>query len=75
MLAERAEAIHKGSNKLVDLIIENVVDGDVLTSMDANKFEMVQKTINFVEDLTVYLVEEATALDEINRKLDMLLSK
>lgn len=75
MLKERAERIVKKWESFKNYFIEQSVKTDALLSMSGEDFEMLKKLNTLFEETCDYMVESSDMMDEINRKLDILISR
>lgn len=70
MLTKKAEKIVKGTNYVMDMIIQDELCPSSIACMDSDDFEKVKLFVTMVLNMCEYMVEEAKVLDEINRKLE-----
>lgn len=74
-LAERANQINEELNEVVNLFIKANSGIDMFDDMSADDLLMMQKCMSLAQSTMTMMYEQARAIDEINRKLDRLLSK
>ena len=48
---------------------------DVLMSMDGNTLEMMQESMNLIEISKDLMIAQATMMEDMNKKLDILVDK
>ena len=75
MLKERAERIVKNLESFEKYFVEQVSKSDVLLHMSGEEFEMMKKMKTLFEETIDYAIESADMMDEINRKLDILINR
>lgn len=71
------KAVNKVSNlteELMELVMAKV-DKDTLMRMDSDEFKLLQLTIKLVEASTELQVKSVETVEQINRKLDLLIEK
>ena len=55
--------------------IKAMFDSDMLMSMDGNTLEMMQESMNLIEISKDLMIAQATMMDDMNKKLDILVDK
>lgn len=59
--------------EFVDVCIGKMADANTVRRMNADDLEMMQRSMNLMDDALKYMNQQARAIDEINSKLDRLL--
>ena len=70
-LAYNAKELQKDYGELMDLVIKKGLV-ECMDCMTGEEFEMLQKTVQFANDLMKYFVIEAEKMDRIEEKLDKI---
>ena len=74
-LTEEARKVNNGLKEIVEFCICNSVDADIVKEMSAEDFMMMQKFLKLADDCMTYMEKQAEVMDQMNEKLDRLLSK
>lgn len=62
-------------DKIKAICIKQMCDPDVLMYMDGNTLEMLQASMNLIEIGKDLMIAQATMMEDMNKKLDMLVDK
>lgn len=78
MLANKANELKGEMMVLKDELgkfMANEIGIEEILATDPAQLEILRRSFNLLNSSTEFMVESARAIDEINRKLDLLLSK
>ena len=62
-------------DKIKAICIKAMFDSDMLMSMDGNTLEMMQESMNLIEISKDLMIVQATMMEDMNKKLDILVNK
>lgn len=62
-------------DKIKAICIKVMFDSDMLMSMDGNTLEMMQESMNLIEINKDLMIAQATMMEDMNKKLDILVNK
>lgn len=62
-------------DKIKAICTKQMCDPDVLMYMDGNTLEMLQASMNLIEIGKDLMIAQATMMEDMNKKLDMLVNK
>lgn len=62
-------------DKIKAICIKVMCDSDMLMSMDGNTLEMLQESMNLIEINKDLMIAQATMMEDMNKKLDILVNK
>lgn len=74
-MVKEAEKLINDMEGITGIVFEQFVTTENVLAMDADEFQMTQLTLQTINSFKELVMAEAKAIDEINRKLDMLLEK
>lgn len=74
-MVKEAEKLIDDMEGVIGIVTEQFATTANLLAMDADEFQMAQLTLQTMNSFKELVMAEAKAIDEINRKLDMLLEK
>ena len=63
------------TDQMMEIVNQQVGALDMIDGMDETQFKLVKTIIDFVDALKDVMTEQATIIDDQNRKLDILLRK
>lgn len=75
MLYENAAMIKGECEEIIDAIIKKKSSSDTIVRMPMDELMIIKSAIDLLDSALDLMVKEAGALDDINRKLDKLLSR
>ena len=75
MLENKAKEMMDQMDALVKDYTEMLGGMDVIKEMDTKTFELMQNSFKLMDMMNEYQIAQAKQMDEINSKLDKLLSK
>ena len=73
-MLETAMKMEKKMDEMVHLVIAQIGAEDIL-SMDSDTFAVLKASLELLDISKKMMVEQATIIDEMNRKLDVILEK
>lgn len=62
-------------DKIKAICTKQMCDPDVLMCMDGNTLEMLQTSMNIIEISKDLMINQATMMEDMNKKLDMLVNE
>lgn len=62
-------------DKIKAICTKQMCDPDMLMCMDGNTLEMMQASMNLIEIGKDLMIAQATMMEDMNKKLDMLVNK
>lgn len=62
-------------DKIKAICIKAMCDPDMLMSMDRNTLEMMMESMNLIEISKDLMIAQATMMEDMNKKLDILVNK
>ena len=62
-------------DKIKAIYIKEMCNPDVLMCMDGNTLEMLQESMNLIEISKDLMIAQATMMEDMNKKLDILVDK
>jgi len=62
-------------DKIKAICIKEMCNPDVLMCMNGNTLEMMQESINLIEIGKDLMIAQATMMEDMNKKLDILVNK
>ena len=62
-------------DKIKAICIKEMCNTDVLMCMNGNTFEMMQESMNLIEISKDLMIAQATMMEDMNKKLDILVDK
>lgn len=74
-MKQTAEKVVKELDKMMDDVRNRIFQDDILDDIEPEDFKLLIHVLKISELSKQLLIEEAEALDNINEKLDKLLSK
>ena len=74
-MVKEAEKLINDMEGITGIVFEQFATTENVLAMDADEFQMTQLTLQTINSFKELVMAEAKAIDEINRKLDMLLEK
>ena len=74
-MLENTRKIIEEIDKIKAICIKAMCDSDMLMSMDGNTLEMLQESMNLIEISKDLMIAQATMMEDMNKKLDILVNK
>lgn len=62
-------------DKIKAICVKEMCNPDVFMCMDGNALEMLQESMNLIEISKDLMIAQATMMEDINKKLDILVDK
>lgn len=74
-MLENTRKIIEEIDKIKAICIKEMCDPDVLMCMNGNTLEMMQESMNLIEISKDLMIAQATMMEDMNKKLDVLVNK
>ena len=74
-MLENTRKIIEEIDKIKAICIKEMCDPDVFMYMNGNTLEMMQESMNLIEISKDLMIAQATMMEDMNKKLDILVDK
>ena len=75
MLKEKTNKLIDEMDGFMKFMVDQTIDSDMFEHMDGTEFDALKRCMKLISLSKDVMLEQATSIDEINRKLDLLLMK
>ena len=75
MMITKVRRFNEVTDQMMDIVNQQVGALDMINDMDETQFKLVKTMIDLVDASKDMMTEQATIIDDQNRKLDILLRK